>query len=152
MDPSFWWTCIGIAALIGMSAFFSGSETALTAFNRAAMHQLSAKGRKGARVALIVVHPHLLEAPGFFRRFLREAEIGKTVRHPIVVRTYDCDATGGRSSAATTRTCPRRVRAERIPDTPAVGSDSARDRAWRAPRPAQKFTPPQASVRLLGCP
>jgi Mg2+/Co2+ transporter CorB len=31
MDPSFWWTCIGIAALLGLSAFFSGSETALTA-------------------------------------------------------------------------------------------------------------------------
>jgi len=52
MDPSFWWTCVGIAALIGMSAFFSGSETALTALNRATMHQLSAKGSKGARVAL----------------------------------------------------------------------------------------------------
>jgi len=52
MDPAFWWTCLGIAVLIGMSAFFSGSETALTAVNRATMHQLSAKGSKGARVAL----------------------------------------------------------------------------------------------------
>jgi Mg2+/Co2+ transporter CorB len=52
MDPSFWWTCIGIAALLGLSAFFSGSETALTAVDRATMHQLSAKGSKGARIAL----------------------------------------------------------------------------------------------------
>jgi Mg2+/Co2+ transporter CorB len=52
MDPSFWWTSIGIAALLGLSAFFSGSETALTAINRATMHQLSAKGSKGARIAL----------------------------------------------------------------------------------------------------
>ena len=52
MDPFFWWTCIGIAALLGLSAFFSGSETALTAVNRATMHQLSAKGSKGARIAL----------------------------------------------------------------------------------------------------
>ncbi len=52
MDPSIWWTCVGIAALLGLSAFFSGSETALTAVNRAAMHQLSAKGSKGARIAL----------------------------------------------------------------------------------------------------
>ncbi len=50
---------------------------------------------EGTRVALRVVHAHLLETPGFFKRFLREAEIGKTVRHPNVVRTYDCDATGG---------------------------------------------------------
>jgi len=52
MDPSIWWTSAGIAALLGLSAFFSGSETALTAVNRAAMHQLSAKGSKGARIAL----------------------------------------------------------------------------------------------------
>jgi Mg2+/Co2+ transporter CorB len=52
MDPSFWWTCVGIVTLLGLSAFFSGSETALTAVNRAAMHQLAAKGSKGARIAL----------------------------------------------------------------------------------------------------
>ena len=52
MDPYFWWTCFGIAALLGLSAFFSGSETALTAVNRATMHQLSGKGSKGARIAL----------------------------------------------------------------------------------------------------
>jgi len=42
-------------------------------------------------VALKVVHPHLLETSGFFKRFLREAEIGKRVRHQNVVRTLDCD-------------------------------------------------------------
>jgi magnesium and cobalt exporter, CNNM family len=52
MDPSFWWTSISIIALLGLSAFFSGSETALTAINRASMHTLAAKGSKGARVAL----------------------------------------------------------------------------------------------------
>jgi Mg2+/Co2+ transporter CorB len=52
MDPSIWWTSVGIVALLGLSAFFSGSETALTAINRATMHQLSAKGSKGARIAL----------------------------------------------------------------------------------------------------
>src|SRR5512139_1052841 len=46
---------------------------------------------EGARVALKVVHPHLLETPGFFKRFLREAEIGKSVVHENVVRTFDCD-------------------------------------------------------------
>ena len=43
-------------------------------------------------VALKVVHPHLLATPGFFKRFLREAEIGKAVRHENVVRTLDVDA------------------------------------------------------------
>ncbi len=45
----------------------------------------------GTHVALKVVHPHLLETPGFFKRFLREAEIGKAVVHENVVRTLDCD-------------------------------------------------------------
>ena len=47
---------------------------------------------QGHRVALKVVHPHLLETEGFFKRFLREAEIGKSVQQENVVRTYDCDA------------------------------------------------------------
>ena len=46
----------------------------------------------GTRVALKVVHPHLLETRGFFKRFLREADIGRRVRHENVVRTYDGDA------------------------------------------------------------
>ena len=47
----------------------------------------------GQRVALKVIHPHLLETKGFFKRFMREARIGQQVRHENVVRTYDCDAT-----------------------------------------------------------
>ncbi len=46
----------------------------------------------GCRVALKVIHPHLLETPGFFKRFLREAEIGKAVEQDNVVRCFDCDA------------------------------------------------------------
>jgi len=47
----------------------------------------------GQRVALKIVHPHLIATPGFFKRFLREAELGKQVRHENVVRTLDVDAT-----------------------------------------------------------
>jgi tetratricopeptide (TPR) repeat protein len=47
----------------------------------------------GERVAVKVIHPHLLATPGFFKRFLREADIGKSVRHENVVRTIDVDAT-----------------------------------------------------------
>lgn len=46
----------------------------------------------GCRVALKVIHPHLLETPGFFKRFLREAEIGKSVEQDNVVRCFDCDS------------------------------------------------------------
>ncbi len=48
----------------------------------------------GTRVALKVIHPHLLEQPGFFRRFLREADIGTAVSHPNVVHTHLADAIG----------------------------------------------------------
>jgi serine/threonine protein kinase/tetratricopeptide (TPR) repeat protein len=45
----------------------------------------------GARVAVKVVHPHLLARQGFFKRFLREAEVGRRVKHENVVRTLDVD-------------------------------------------------------------
>ena len=46
----------------------------------------------GTKVALKVVHPHLLETRGVFKRFMQEAELGKRVRHENVVRTIDADA------------------------------------------------------------
>ena len=42
-------------------------------------------------VALKVIHPHLLEQSGYFKRFQREAEAGRRVEHPNVVRTLDSD-------------------------------------------------------------
>jgi len=46
----------------------------------------------GERVALKLIHSHLLESPGFFKRFLREGEIGRAVRHDNVMRCHDADA------------------------------------------------------------
>ena len=46
----------------------------------------------GARVAVKVVHPHLLARPGFFKRFLREGRAGRQVGHENVVRTLEVDA------------------------------------------------------------
>ncbi len=46
----------------------------------------------GTKIALKVVHPHLLQTPGFFKRFMQEADLGKRVRHENVVRTFDVDA------------------------------------------------------------
>jgi tetratricopeptide (TPR) repeat protein/predicted Ser/Thr protein kinase len=47
----------------------------------------------GKKVAIKVVHAHLIATPGFFKRFLLEAELGKQVKHENVVRTFDVDAT-----------------------------------------------------------
>ncbi len=43
------------------------------------------------RVALKLLHSHLLNRKGFFTRFRREAEAGRQVTHENVVRTLDCD-------------------------------------------------------------
>ncbi len=47
-----WGIGTAIAVLLVLSAFFSGSETALTAANRAKLHSLSKAGSKGAERAL----------------------------------------------------------------------------------------------------
>ncbi|MEM6488760.1 MAG: HlyC/CorC family transporter [Pseudomonadota bacterium] len=52
MDPALWWTAAAVLFLLMASGFFSGSETALTAVDRAAMHQMASKGSKGAGTAL----------------------------------------------------------------------------------------------------
>ena len=52
MDPSIWWSVFVILGLLCLSAFFSGSETALTAVNRASMHSMAAQGSRGAKTAL----------------------------------------------------------------------------------------------------
>ena len=46
----------------------------------------------GSRVAVKVVHPHLLERPGFLDRFLQEGKVGRRISHPNVVRTIDLAA------------------------------------------------------------
>lgn len=52
MDPSIWWSAAVILGLLCFSAFFSGSETALTAANRATLHRMGAQGSRGASTAL----------------------------------------------------------------------------------------------------
>ncbi|MHC4861716.1 MAG: serine/threonine-protein kinase, partial [Planctomycetota bacterium] len=46
---------------------------------------------EGDPVAIKLIHPHLVEREGFFKRFQREAEAGQRVDHPNVVRTLECD-------------------------------------------------------------
>ena len=52
LDVTFWLTVISILALLVLSAFFSGSETALTASSRGKLHSLADRGSRGASLAM----------------------------------------------------------------------------------------------------
>lgn len=54
MDIAFWAICGAILALLVLSAFFSGSETALTAASRGKLQARAERGDRGARRALEV--------------------------------------------------------------------------------------------------
>jgi Mg2+/Co2+ transporter CorB len=54
LDAAFWITAAAIAGLLVLSAFFSGSETALTAASRGKLRTQADKGDKGAERALSV--------------------------------------------------------------------------------------------------
>ena len=54
LDAAFWLTCGAILILLVLSAFFSGSETALTAASRGKLRSAADKGSKGASQALVV--------------------------------------------------------------------------------------------------
>ncbi|MFM7334228.1 MAG: HlyC/CorC family transporter [Tabrizicola sp.] len=54
LDTAFWLTCAAILALLVMSAFFSGSETALTAASRGKLKGMADKGSRGAKAAMRV--------------------------------------------------------------------------------------------------
>ncbi len=51
-DPSLGWVAGAILGLLLLSAFFSGSETALTAASRGKLHTMADKGERGAKTAL----------------------------------------------------------------------------------------------------
>jgi Mg2+/Co2+ transporter CorB len=52
LDSTFWWTAAAILGLLLLSAFFSGSETALTAASRGKLRMQADKGNTGAARAL----------------------------------------------------------------------------------------------------
>ena len=54
LDTGLWLTVAAIVGLLVMSAFFSGSETALTAASRGKLRALADRGSRGARLALRV--------------------------------------------------------------------------------------------------
>ena len=58
MDGELLFSIIGVLVLLVLSAFFSGSETALTAVSRARMHQLERRGLgRASRVNRLVANP-----------------------------------------------------------------------------------------------
>jgi tetratricopeptide (TPR) repeat protein len=70
-------------------------ETALGSGGMGTVYLASAGGEgdaDGEKVAVKVLHPALLSEPGSFKRFLREGELGRKIRHENVVRTLDIDA------------------------------------------------------------
>ena len=54
LDATFWMTAAAILVLLLLSAFFSGSETALTAASRGKLRSAADKGSRGAETALNV--------------------------------------------------------------------------------------------------
>ncbi|MFM1905019.1 MAG: hypothetical protein RLZZ440_2919 [Planctomycetota bacterium] len=54
LDANFWLTALAILGLLTLSAFFSGSETALTAASRGMLRSQADKGSRGAKTALEV--------------------------------------------------------------------------------------------------
>ncbi|MFN3991673.1 MAG: HlyC/CorC family transporter [Tabrizicola flagellatus] len=54
LDTAFWLTTAAILGLLVLSAFFSGSETALTAASRAKLKAQADKGSRGAKAAMVV--------------------------------------------------------------------------------------------------
>ncbi|NJM82401.1 MAG: HlyC/CorC family transporter [Tabrizicola sp.] len=54
LDTAFWLTAAAILCLLAMSAFFSGSETALTAASRGKLKSQADKGSLGAEAAMTV--------------------------------------------------------------------------------------------------
>jgi Mg2+/Co2+ transporter CorB len=54
LDANFWLTALAIFGLLLLSAFFSGSETALTAASRGILRSQADKGSRGAKTALEV--------------------------------------------------------------------------------------------------
>jgi Mg2+/Co2+ transporter CorB len=54
LDTAFWLTTLAILVLLVMSAFFSGSETALTAASRGKLKAQADRGSRGAKAAMVV--------------------------------------------------------------------------------------------------
>jgi tetratricopeptide (TPR) repeat protein len=84
-----WQTEAGDRERLAMEGQVIGGYRLLSEIGSGGMATVYLAERDGARVALKLLHKHLIDQGNFGARFLREAEVGVRIRHPNVVRTLD---------------------------------------------------------------
>ena len=115
LDAAFWITVAAIVALLLMSAFFSGSETALTAASRGKLRSQADRGSRGAARALKITEDNerLIGSVLLGNNFVNilAASHGDGPVHPAVSATMRCgpgDAGDDRFWCwSSQRCCPR---------------------------------------------
>ena len=71
MDPASTWQIVTLVVLVSLSAFFSGTETAFTSFNKTRMKTMAQNGDKKAR-SVMWVEEH-------YEKFLSTILVGNNI-------------------------------------------------------------------------
>jgi serine/threonine protein kinase/tetratricopeptide (TPR) repeat protein len=91
LDRGFRWAHHTADAASLLTGRTLGSWRIVSVLGTGGMGTVYLAGDGATRVAIKVIHPHLLARPGFAARFLREVDVGRRVRHENVVTTLDAD-------------------------------------------------------------
>ncbi|MDX5382416.1 MAG: HlyC/CorC family transporter [Rhodobacterales bacterium] len=148
LDAAFWITACGIGLLLVMSAFFSGSETALTAASRGKLRAQADKGSKGAARALVITEDN--------ERLIGSVLLGNNLVNILATSLATALLTrlfgeGGVAVATLVMTLLVLIFAEVLPKTYAI--TNAETAAAKVSAPIQVvvklFSPVVSAVRLL---
>ncbi|MDG1129949.1 HlyC/CorC family transporter [Seohaeicola saemankumensis] len=148
LDAAFWITACGIGLLLVMSAFFSGSETALTAASRGKLRAQADKGSKGAARALLITEDN--------ERLIGSVLLGNNLVNILATSLATALLTrlfgeGGVAVATLVMTLLVLIFAEVLPKTYAI--TNAETAAAKVSAPIQVvvklFAPVVSAVRLL---
>ncbi len=148
LDAAFWITACGIGLLLVMSAFFSGSETALTAASRGKLRAQADKGSKGAARALLITEDN--------ERLIGSVLLGNNMVNILATSLATALLTrlfgeGGVAVATLVMTLLVLIFAEVLPKTYAI--TNAETAAAKVSAPIQVivklFSPVVSAVRLL---
>ena len=148
LDAAFWITACGIGLLLVMSAFFSGSETALTAASRGKLRAQADKGSKGAARALLITEDN--------ERLIGSVLLGNNLVNILATSLATALLTrlfgeGGVAVATLVMTLLVLIFAEVLPKTYAI--TNAETAAAKVSAPIQLvvklFAPVVSAVRLL---
>ncbi|OAN65193.1 hypothetical protein A8B83_05475 [Rhodobacteraceae bacterium EhC02] len=148
LDAAFWITACGIGLLLVMSAFFSGSETALTAASRGKLRAQADKGSKGAARALVITEDN--------ERLIGSVLLGNNLVNILATSLATALLTrlfgeGGVAVATLVMTLLVLIFAEVLPKTYAI--TNAETAAAKVSAPIQVvvklFAPVVSAVRLL---